>query len=844
MAGRWASDGYSLTWTLVLGLTVINSVCPAKDEAVLTNCTAKYQPNLQCEVLESLMCPRLEKEPQKWPAPPTDFTVGTFVDEILMAVKNKTGKRVFVMPGLKFTWKLPQHSGAEMITGFEVSLLYTGGKFLGRKLCLTFNLTGTVTDLTTVFEYKLFPVAYRTKILILLYSLPKPHPDFDKWNYVTQEVKTPSFLYKDHLVTADWVFGMNKANDSCKRQVTCSFTVPPPELNITVVDVHLLEIGEKDYTDTVRVHLPKHVAAFEDVEPGSYELRLEIVDEHYNSVDHCLCRNSQGECYRCMMTTSDTFTIEHNHSDCPVTGMPPVRTTPDWTSVSVEVSPGAPTTMKDVTRLKNVIGSVTGVLAAVLLIIVLVFIVQKYDLKCWGKPHLYEVDPNKPPPSFSPENINNNTTKAIPMLRQRVIYLVYTDDHSYHQRAVKLLAKYLKKYCKCDVRYPAWCLQEIQTRGTITWVLQMIQEADYVIVINSEGAFKMNQARKDSSTPCKFNDSPIGDIFTPAITNIIANFYKNKDYKKYIMVQFHYTDDKFQISEISPGYGYVLMKHFRELICHIHEINTENHDLTLSVCLPLQPDAHAQTEEGRELLQEINAAQAFTKAFPNWFEDMYVTDEDCFDSGMSSLPVDSFPDHLREQIQRECVQNLLRYPPPTGDLIFNTDLSTDLETLHLPQRNDCDARSITQSQVTYDPPVDLYSVSTSDLGLRGHPSSYETIDHLGGHPLAGLGGGGDLKEHCGGLHGVHSAESCLRDSGRTSQGSGFSQPYSHTGPFNISTETASFIPPADDDSVLDNPYTGYHRVHCDSGQVLKEKGTADIPPLILSDNLSWDAMSV
>lgn len=352
----------------------------------------------------------------------------------------------------------------------------------------------------------------------------------------------------------------------------------------------------------------------------------------------------------------------------------------------------------------------------------------------------------------------------------------------------------------------------------------------------------MNQARKDSSTPCKFNDSPIGDIFTPAITNIIANFYKNKDYKKYIMVQFSYTDDKFQISEISPGYGYVLMKHFRELICHIHEINAENHDLNLNVCLPLQPDAHTQTEEGRELLQEINAAQAFTKAFPNWFEDMYITDEDCFDSGMSSLPVDSFPDHLREQIQRECVQNLLRYPPQTGDLTFNTDLSTDLATLHLPQRNDCDARSITQSQVTYDPPVDLYSVSTSDLVMRGRPIlPYEDSNQVGGHPLAGLGGGVDLQEHCGGVHGV---PSCLRDSGRTSQGSEFSQPHSHTGPFNISAETASFIPPADSDSILDNPYTGYHGAHCYSGHVLKEKGTGDIPPLILSDNLSWDAMSV
>lgn len=50
--------------------------------------------------------------------------------------------------------------------------------------------------LQTVFEYKLFPVGYQAKILVLLYSLPKPHPDFDKWNFVKQEIMTPSFLCK------------------------------------------------------------------------------------------------------------------------------------------------------------------------------------------------------------------------------------------------------------------------------------------------------------------------------------------------------------------------------------------------------------------------------------------------------------------------------------------------------------------------------------------------------------------------------------------------------------------------------------------------------------------------
>lgn len=40
-----------------------------------------------------------------------------------------------------------------------------------------------------------------------------------------------------------------------------------------------------------------------------YILKLEIVDEHYNDVDHCLCRNAKGECYRCIVTKSDNFTI-------------------------------------------------------------------------------------------------------------------------------------------------------------------------------------------------------------------------------------------------------------------------------------------------------------------------------------------------------------------------------------------------------------------------------------------------------------------------------------------------------------------------------------------------------
>lgn len=71
---------------------------------------------------------------------------------------------------------------------------------------------------------------------------------------------------------------------------------------------------------------------------------------------------------------------ERNHSDCPVTGIPPVSPTEDVETTEAHLTagiPGATTAVEDETRWKNVVGSILGVLAALALIVALVFIVKK-----------------------------------------------------------------------------------------------------------------------------------------------------------------------------------------------------------------------------------------------------------------------------------------------------------------------------------------------------------------------------------------------------------------------------------------------------------------------------------
>ncbi|XP_046542646.1 interleukin-17 receptor D-like isoform X1 [Haliotis rubra] len=230
-----------------------------------------------------------------------------------------------------------------------------------------------------------------------------------------------------------------------------------------------------------------------------------------------------------------------------------------------------------------------------------------------------------------PTNINNLGRGNGPsVLPRKKVYLLYAEDHKDHLNVITSLAVYLKDQCYCDVFYLPWFKGAFQAIGTYQWIISHIDEADYVIVISSEAAFKLLDARNTNTSLKTEDEGPEGDIFSPAITHVRTKSLEPDFYRKTILVHFDYTSEDFVLKEVSPGVHYKLPKHFKDLLCHIHEVDVFDHTRghpEIDAMENLQSNRSGQTFQ-----EAITKARHFQKSDPLWFDRRFRRQDSAYES--------------------------------------------------------------------------------------------------------------------------------------------------------------------------------------------------------------------
>ncbi|XP_067684366.1 interleukin-17 receptor D-like [Haliotis asinina] len=323
---------------------------------------------------------------------------------------------------------------------------------------------------------------------------------------------------------------------------------------------------------------------FHNLAPATYNVLIEPVDPDSQNTDRCLCFERTSDthkiCRLCLTTKS---------SDIVVTGE---------------------STRHDTGTILAVVCGSTLVFSVVVFVILVII--------CRGRQNAarHQVSVH----GMTSQTLSSPRNGKCPLLvlPKKNVYLLYAEDHKDHLNVITCLAVYLKEQCYCDVFYLPWFKGAFQAIGTYQWIISHIDEADYVIVISSEAAFKLLDARNTNTSLKTEDEGPEGDIFSPAITHVRTKSLEPDFYRKTILVYFDYTSEDFVLKEVSPGVHYKLPKHFKDFLCHIHEVDV--FDQT-----GRHPDIEAMgnllsSRRGQAFQEAIIKARHFQKSDPLWFD--------------------------------------------------------------------------------------------------------------------------------------------------------------------------------------------------------------------------------
>lgn len=205
-----------------------------------------------------------------------------------------------------------------------------------------------------------------------------------------------------------------------------------------------------------------------------------------------------------------------------------------------------------------------------------------------------------------------------------------------------------------------------------------MDQADYTVIVNSFTAFEQfkqwkTNGKKDSKI---FEGSPLADLFIPILNQTCIRLNNQSNYRKFIMVRFEYTSKEHTITELNSGGEYVLMKHLREFLCHVHQIDQQRTKME-NVGLAFVDD-YTQLPDGTQLKEKIQKAKEYEVKSPRRMDSKMSND-----SGMDSLTEED-----KETIKENYEQNRYTWSEAIGDsitVIIQNDLIREQDVSDEPQ---------------------------------------------------------------------------------------------------------------------------------------------------------------
>ncbi|XP_067649299.1 uncharacterized protein [Haliotis asinina] len=556
-------------------------------------------------------------------------------------------------PQVVITWTPPATaSGFQNLKGFYVKIRRVIAGY-PMPVCWVFDFS------KNNFSSEDYKLTFRKKMLgfegginhlyhLQLYTLPMSSAS--KWQSQFFKLQSP-----DGNSPLSWSAAVSYTDvyPSAPAEITARFSFAPKDFNFTNYIFTL--VGERDTVNVIErcdistlrasicqgktydkpaANATSITIMFTVTVVDVYQIRMEPDDPYWNDPFRCLCYEKTSSvmrtCGRCILTVTGDISVGVGSPDTSSTTARGTSETGTSTTThtgredttidtqdSHSVTP--PATTADVLTSEDVITVVTALAGGLVVIVCLSLGVVLLWRKRRSAANDFTVN-TKPGQNHLR---HDQYTHAHPVKK---VYLLYAEDHKDHINVITNLAIYLKDHCNCQVFFLPWFRGTIQTTGVYQWIMTHIDLSDYVIIISSEAAYNLFDTRSTSTTYRAEDEGPEGDTFSPAMTHVMAKSAEHDFFKKTILVYFEYTNEDFVLKEVSPGVQYKLPKHFKELMWHIHEVNTMTRRKVEGM------DNLQATTGGRNVLEAVTKAKHFQTSDPDWFSKRFQRQDSAYGS--------------------------------------------------------------------------------------------------------------------------------------------------------------------------------------------------------------------
>lgn len=260
--------------------------------------------------------------------------------------------------------------------------------------------------------------------------------------------------------------------------------------------------------------------------------------------------------------------------------------------------------------LQIVLGTVCGVFGLLGLILVLSFLYKFYKRR--RSPHQNRGD----------SDIHSSITIDLETKQVPTILILYSYDCPAHEKVVSSFAGFLIEACHCNVHLDIFEDQLIYERGLDEWLVEKLQEADFILVVCSVGA-RLRCTKKRARFKCDPNRA-IPDYFAIAVDYVAEKMRversKGLPMSRFIVVYMEYSSACDIPHQLDTGIKFSLMKQMNALFNHIRGFPSDVNKFG-----PVWHDMIDQNCDFSELAGELRlaleSAKEYFKSNPNWIED-------------------------------------------------------------------------------------------------------------------------------------------------------------------------------------------------------------------------------
>ncbi|XP_051789550.1 interleukin-17 receptor D isoform X2 [Erpetoichthys calabaricus] len=209
---------------------------------------------------------------------------------------------------------------------------------------------------------------------------------------------------------------------------------------------------------------------------------------------------------------------------------------------------------------------------------------------------------------FPEENHLDSISSDSPILghiRPQVFILYSSSDGPYHVAVVLQFAVFLQQHAAVQVSLDLWEQLQIAEHGKMNWLCKKIEESDFVLVVCSQGMYKMSNRQMVTQV----NEAI--DVSIAGISMIAEDMYRAKSQglsmSKYITVTFEYTSEQYIPKMLYLASRYHLMFNLPLLFSHLHQVQMHKPGIQLHVDV-MTPEGYIKVPSGSSLYCALHKA--------------------------------------------------------------------------------------------------------------------------------------------------------------------------------------------------------------------------------------------